>query len=200
VIDRVIGAALAVAAAAAVVWASTAPMAVNGSGGAVLRLAWGARPERIETCRELSAEALSNIPRHMRQERICEGVTAEYRLVVTDANGRALVDRVIRAGGLRQDRRLYVFEELPVPAGPAAFDVRFERITQAAGAEDDRTDDGDDHAYDEGEPHGEDRDRRVAVPTSMTLAVRATVRPREVILVTYDAQRRELAVRGPGES
>jgi hypothetical protein len=34
----------------------------------------------------------------------------------------------------------------------------------------------------------------------MTLAVRATVRPREVILVTYDAQRRELAVRGPGGS
>lgn len=206
-IDRTIGAALAVAAAAAVVWASNVPMTVNASGDAVLRLAWGARPERIETCRDLSAEELSNLPQHMRQERICEGVTAEYRLVVTGGDGGVLVDRVIRGGGLRQDRRLYVFEELPVPAGPAAFDVRFDRITQAAGAEDDERDDGDegdeddDDGDDGGEPDEEDGDRRGAVPPSLSLAVRATAAPRQVILVTYDAQRRELvAVTGPSGS
>lgn len=178
-IDRAVGAVLAAAVAAGIVWASSVPLALNATSDGVLRLAWGARPERIETCREPRPEELANLPQHMRQARICEGVTAEYRLIVTGPDGVRL-NRIVRGGGIRRDRPLYVFEELPVSPGAAVFNVAFERITHSAG-EDDRSDEG-------------------AVPPSMSLDIRATVRPREVILVTYDAQRRELAVRGPGGS
>jgi hypothetical protein len=189
VIERAIGLVLAVASAAAIVWASSAPLTVNRSENAVLRLAWGARPERIETCRELGPEELANVPQHMRQERICEGVTAEYRLLVTDEAGAVKVDRVIRGGGLRQDRRLYVFEETPIPPGPAAFDVRFERVTQAAEPQPQSHEEREDGTGDGRQGDGE---RRGTVPPSLSLALRVTVEPRQVVLVTYDPERREL--------
>ena len=189
-IDRALGVVLAAALATAIVWGSNVPLALNGSDDAVLRLAWGVRPERIETCRDLSPDELSNLPQHMRQERVCEGVTAEYRLVVDGEDG-ARVNRVVRGGGLRQDRRLYVFEELPVPAGPAAFDVRFERITHPADAEESASGEVDENDGDPRERR-EEIARRGAVPAVLSLALRVTARPREVILVTYDPQRREL--------
>ncbi|HXE80681.1 MAG TPA: hypothetical protein VNK41_08035 [Vicinamibacterales bacterium] len=200
-IERLLGAACAIAAAAAVVWGSSVPLTVNEAGGAVLRLAWAVRPERIETCRDLAPEELANVPAHMRRTRVCEGVAAEYRLVVTDAaTGDVLVDRVTRAGGFRQDRRLYVFEELPIPAGPAAFDVRFERLTQGAA---EHADEGDDEEAEDDEAR-ERRDedaRRVSVPPRLSLKVQGSVGPNEVVLVTYDAQRRDLVVlRGAEES
>jgi len=185
--NRIPGVAFAVAAAAALVWASNVPLTIDGSADAVLRLAWGVRPERIETCRELTAQELANVPQHMRQERVCEGTTAAYRLVVRDEHG-VRVDRLIRGGGLRQDRRLYVFEELPLPSGTALVDVRFERVGTSAG-DDDRS--AADEADDRHEG-GDNAERQGAIPRALSLVARVTARPREVILVTYDPELRAL--------
>ncbi len=125
--DRIAGIALAVAVMAGLVWASNAPMATNRDPEARLRLAWSARPERIEKCRQQSEEELARLPAHMRQPVACEGTTAEYRLQVR-VDGALVADRVVHGGGLRRDRRLYVFEEVLLPAAEATVDVRFDRV------------------------------------------------------------------------
>ena len=125
--DRVAGIALAVAVMAGLVWASNAPMTTNRAPDARLRLAWSARPERIEKCRQQSEEELARLPAHMRQAVACEGTTAEYRLQVR-IDGALVADRVVHGGGLRRDRRLYVFEEVVLPAAEATVDVRFDRV------------------------------------------------------------------------
>ena len=112
---------------AGLVWASNAPMTTNPSPDARLRLAWSARPERIEKCRQQSEEELARLPAHMRQAVACEGTTAEYRLQVR-IDGALVADRVVHGGGLRRDRRLYVLEEVVLPAAEAAVDVRFDRV------------------------------------------------------------------------
>jgi hypothetical protein len=82
VLNRVAAAAVGTVAMALLAWASTAPVTVHDSRDAVLRLAWSARPERVEQCRQQSEEELARLPRHMRQPVVCEGVAAQYRLTV----------------------------------------------------------------------------------------------------------------------
>jgi hypothetical protein len=183
--NRVLAFALPAVTAAGIVWASHFPLTVNGSAQAIVRLAWGVRPERIETCRELSAEELADVPQHMRQTRVCEGTTAEYRLIVRDGTGLR-VDRPIRGGGLRQDRRLYVFEELPVAPGPVTLDVRFERVTRPA--DHDEGDEAREDSRENAERHG-------AIPSTLSLVDQVNVEPGDVVLVTYDEARRALVRR-----
>jgi hypothetical protein len=179
-LPHVLGAALALAMGVGLAWASRAPMTVHPSAEAMLRLAWSARPERIERCRQQSEEELANIPTHMRQPVACEGVTAEYRLLVR-VNGTLVADRLVHGGGLRRDRRLYVFEELPIPAGEAAIDIRLDRI--------DRDDSRD----------SEKKDDRGEVPPHLAFAERLMFPPRTVVLVTYDPGQRILtAMTRPG--
>src|SRR5262245_61277988 len=125
--ERLLGVALAAATMAGVVIASHAPLTSHASADAMLRLAWSARPERIETCHRQSDEELERLPQHMRQPIECEGAAAHYRLTVR-AGGRVIADHLVRAGGLRQDRRLFVFQEIALPAGEAVVDIRFDRI------------------------------------------------------------------------
>ncbi len=69
----------------------------------------------------------------MRQALICDGITASYRLEVRRA-GVVVADQIVRGGGLRHDRPLYVFREIPMPAGDASIAVRFSRVDdQTAG-------------------------------------------------------------------
>lgn len=175
-LDRALGAALAVAAMAGLVWASSAPMTAHGSPDALLRLAWSARPERIETCRQQSDEELARLPQHMRQAVVCEGTTAAYRLEVR-YNGAVIGERVVRGGGLRQDRRLYVFEEFPLPAGEAVIAVRFERLDSGTPAV---------AAIENQQQRGE------AVPPRSSIEQRLRFSTRKVVLVTYDPERRAL--------
>ena len=184
-VDRGLGIALAAAAMAGLAWASNVPTTTRGSADAVLRLAWSARPERIERCRRQSDEELANVPQHMRQELVCEGVTAQYRLSVR-AQGSVIADQIVRGGGLRQDRRLYVFQELPLSPGETAIDVRFER--EAGDARDDQDEDDDEDE--------EKRERGGTIPRELSLAARVNLAPREVVLVTYDESRRALVVLG----
>ena len=207
-LERTLAVALPPIAAAGIVWASSVPLTLNATSGAVLRLAWAVRPERIETCRDLRPEELANVPQHMRQARVCEGTPAEYRLIVRDASGVRL-DRIVRGGGLRQDRRLYVLEELPLTPGPSLVDVRFERVTHPAsgndesrgGDEDTHDEDGDENEGDEGEEADDDRNARQqgAVPPRLALDRAVTAQPREVVLVTYDETRRALVALQSGE-
>ena len=202
-LDRMLAVILPLLAAAGMVWASSVPLTLNATSDAVLRLAWAVRPERIETCRDLSPEELANVPQHMRQARVCEGATAEYRLIVRDASGVRL-DRVVRGGGLRQDRRLYVFEELPLTTGVSHVEVRFARVAREnspdGGSPDDDEDSGnEDGDDDDGHDAEDDENAREqgAVPASLALVMSVTPRPREVVLVTYDETRRALVAVQP---
>lgn len=186
-IHRAFGFAAAVLATTGIVWGSNVRVSPHSSRHAVLRLAWRARPERIEVCTAAAAEAQANLPAHMRQEQLCEGVTASYRLEVFRGGYRAVVETV-RGGGLRHDRPLYVFRELAIEPGEVEVSIRFTRIepltpgetaggtTESAGA------------------RAPGRELLQAVPMSLALERRLHVRPGEVTLVTYDPDRRDLVL------
>ena len=186
-LSRLIAVVVTAAAMAGLVAASHAPLTPHVPGGAVLRLAWSARPERIEQCQAQSAEELARLPPHMRQAVVCEGVAAHYRLTAT-VDGRVLADRLVTAGGLRHDRRLYVLEEIPIAAGEAAVDVRFERIDsqpQTAAP-----------SPSPGPADGRER-RGDGVPARLVFTERRHIKPDTVLLVTYDSTRRELTAKAP---
>lgn len=174
-IYRVLAGVVACACIAVIVRASSVHIPAHPSSDSQLRLAWSARPERVEDCRQRSEEELARLPQHMRQPLACEGTTAEYRLQVSVA-GTLMVDRVVRGGGMRHDRRLYVLEEVPIPPGDADIQVRFDRTgatrPNAPAAA----------------PHLE------SVPAHLELEQRIRFHPREVVLVTYSSDTRNLIV------
>ena len=204
-----------VSATLALALVSAAPFRVNALPDARLRVAFSARPERIETCRTPSADELANLPAHMRQGVVCEGTTASYRLEVR-RDDSLVTNTLLRGGGLRHDRRLYALRELIVPSGRSTIDVRLVRVDTVAARPDTASRAADDHERDEhrsreGRSHddGDRRDarsrdedeyrRRIAdeVPSMLTLHEIVTLHPREVLLVTYDqASRRLRTVRG----
>lgn len=202
-LERGIAIVLAGASAAGLAWASNAPMTAHGTADAVLRLAWSARPERVEHCRQLSEEELEQVPRHMRQDVVCEGISATYRLEVRH-DGRVIAEQDVRGGGLRNDRRLYVFRDLPLPPGEALVSVRLSRIDLSGEGSDDAddNDEEDNEAGEKGRHRG--RHRTVSnhhgdsVPRHLSFERRLRFSPREVILVTFVAERRALvAVQRP---
>lgn len=211
---RAAGVAIAFGLLLAMTWASTAPLRVTTSDDAILRLSLGARPERIETCRRQSEEELEKLAPQMRQRVICEGVTARYRLSVR-RNGQLLHEQVVRGGGIRHDRRLYVSRDLHVPPGPGVVAVDLVRIDtvvprdehEEEGEEDEEEEEHErrEHREDDDELPGvvmpgrrqreaEERERRRVedVPAELHLEVDVTLEPREVLLVAYDPVSRRL--------
>ncbi len=187
-LNRGLGVALGLAAMAAIVWLSNVDVTVHGSEHGVLRLAWSARPERVENCRQQSGEELARLPAHMRQPVVCEGATAEYRLTVV-YGGLAVADELVRGGGLRQDRSLYVFQEVPLKPGDAAIEVRFDRlgpVAPPAASAESRNEMAEPGSGGRRPPRGE------TVPPHLSFQQRLRVRPREVILVAYSPERRAL--------
>lgn len=191
----------------ALAWVSIAPLEVALGDGAILRVSLGARPERIEVCQRQTDEELARLAPQMRQSVICEGTTARYRLEVR-RNGELLDSQVVRGGGLRHDRPLYVSRDLPVPAGPAVFAVRLARIDtirveqQADSSDEDDDDDADDGdgGVDRAQREVDERRRRreEAIPAELAIDLDVTLEPREVVLVSYDQRsRRLISVRGP---
>jgi hypothetical protein len=169
---------------------STAPITVHGSAHGVVRLTWSARPERVEVCREQSPEALAKLPQHMRQPVVCEGRSAEYRLTVLSGD-RVVVNRIVRGGGLRHDRRLYVLEEVALDPGEVLISVRFDRIDpEGAQVPASRA---------ENELAANDRRTGPAaetVPRQLAFEQRLVIQPRTVIVVTYSPERRALVAKG----
>lgn len=209
---RALGVLLAVAGLMAMAWASTAPLRVDTSGDAIVRVSLGARPERIETCRTQSDEELAKVAPQMRQRVVCEGTTARYRLDVW-RDRQLLLSRVVRGGGLRHDRQLYVSRDLRVPPGPASFAVRVTRIDTIASEKGDarvddardagRTREDDDVTGQAGVIPGragreaEERRRRrgEAIPAELELEVDAPLASGEVLLISYDQGTRRLVAR-----
>lgn len=192
-LNRLTGVAAAGLVTWGMVWASNVSISPHSTTHAVLRLAWRARPERIEVCTAAPADVQASLPVHMRQTQVCEGTTASYRLEVR--RGDALVSsETVRGGGLRHDRPLYVFRELPIAPGAVEISVRFTRIESVAPGQ---------PSAEETEPHAAasrtpGRELLQAVPASLALERHLDVRPGEVMLVTYDPDRRELlAVSAP---
>ena len=160
---------------APVVWASSAPLTVYPEDHGVVRLAWSLRPERLETCRQRSAEELSRLPQHMRQQTVCEGSAAEYDLTVR-RDGEVVAQQRVRGGGWRHDRRLYVLHDIEVPRGASQIDVQFERASAGAAAN--------------AGPMQPDR-----APAHLSFSERLDLDPREVVLITYSADQRRLVAR-----
>jgi hypothetical protein len=201
-IPRLAGLAVAALALGGMALASVAPMGFESSGEAFLRISLGVRPERIERCRTLSDEELAKVAPQMRQRVVCEGTTARYRFELS-RDGTPLVSRVVRGGGLRHDRPIYFAEDLRIPAGRSSVEMRMVRLDSAAardpegrtsstGVAGERIDDG--RAEREADEYR--RGRAAVVPASLVLRSTVTLRPREVLLLTFDpASRRLVAIR-----
>jgi len=172
-LPRVAGVLLALVATVGLTRASSVSLSPHGE-QAILRLAWTARPERIEDCRQQSDEELSKLPPHMRQSTSCVGTSATYRLEVR-WNDQVIAQQTIRGGGLRHDRPLYLFRNIDLPPGDGTIRVAFQRVESVT---------------------GNARRREEAVPPSLLLERHLALKSRRVVLVTYDAERRDLVVMG----
>lgn len=172
----VAGSGLAIGATVLLAALSRAPQGTGSRSGGLLRLSWSGHPERVEVCRAVSDAELQRLPRHMRQPVICDGRTADYRLGVT-VDGVTLADDPVTGGGFRRDRPIYLYREFPLAAGPHELVVRFDLADPAAGTEPDST-----------------SSRLDALPRALTLDTVITLHPRTVALVTYDPERRALAI------
>ena len=152
---------------------SRVPYTAERGTDAYVRLAWRVRGERVETCRRLSREELERIPAHMRREEVCEGHIVPYLLEVT-VDGALAARESVASKGARADRPLYVFREIPVSPGRHRLRVSFSRLGAI--------------------PAGQRE--RGSLPERLDLDTIVTLGPRHVSLVTYDEDRRLLAVKG----
>lgn len=171
-VRRGMGAAFAAAVTALIIWLSRWPYTAEADESAVIRLSWRARGERVQECRELTEAERRQLPLHMQGVEVCEGEVGPYRLQVT-LNGAPVIDDTVRASGARQDRPLYVYRELRVPAGRQRLSVGFSRL---------------------GESGAHRADGR-AVPSVMEFSESIDLAKREVALITYDAMQRALVRR-----
>jgi len=185
-------------------FASAVPVAYHPQAAARLRLSWSARPERIEVCRQLSAEEQAQREEHMRQRMECVGGFASYALVV-EVDGRAIGETVVHGAGLRHDRPLYVLRDFPVPPGEHRLRVRLTRREKtdddAAAFAEAVVPDADTGLY-AGRAQREAAERarraRAAIPPELTLDTLVRLVPRQVALVTFNAERRVLELHGGG--
>jgi hypothetical protein len=194
---RALGVVLGLAALAATVGLSHVPMAGPGGDGAVVRVGWSARPERVETCHRVSDDELARLPAHMRRRVVCEGTTARYGLEIR-RDGVVIATDTVRGGGLRHDRELYVSRDLGVPTGPSRVTVRFVRLdSSSVREEDERTDSVSAGIPDRSVREAEERRRRraEAIPPVLQLDTTVTIASRRVLLVTYDEPSRRLVAR-----
>jgi hypothetical protein len=154
--------------------ASFVPYTAERDVGAIVRLAWRARGERVQDCRRRTPDELAKLPAHMRQEEVCEGRILPYRLVV-EMDGAAAVNQLIHGAGAREDRPLYVFQDLVVSPGTHRIGVSFTR--EGAPPADSATGAG-----------------ALTTPARLTLDTVLALGPRRIVLVTYDEEREQLVV------
>ena len=177
---------------------SAAPVPYHPEESARLRLSWSARPERIEVCRKLSAEELERLAEHMRQRVSCEGVFATYTLRI-GVDGNVIGESIIRGAGLRNDRPLYLLRDYVVPPGTHRFQVtltRREKTDDDAAAYEKavvpETDTGLYAGRAQREATERSRRARAAIPASLTLDTVFSLTPRQIALITFNAERRAL--------
>lgn len=185
-------------------WLSVAPWRVPEANQALIRLAWSGRPERLEACRRLSDAELEGVPVHMRQRVVCEGRSARYRLDLL-LDGRAVLSDTLRGGGLRHDRPIHLLSDVPLSAGRYRLELVLARIDSAttpADSLEDRTAPTGPSATlgsasrDEREREERARARREALPERLRLDSVITVAAGEILLVSYDSERRRFVLLG----
>lgn len=183
------------------------PAPFRSPGGALLRLSWTARPERLEHCRVLTSEELARELEHMRQRMECEGRFASYGLRVR-IDGSPATDREVRGGGFRHDRPLHLLTDLPIPAGPHRLEIEFLRRDSATTTPRDTAGTAPVAGADTGifagrvQREGDERERgrRAAIPPRLVLDTSLAFAPGRVVLISFDPERRRLVLRtGPAQ-
>lgn len=183
-----LAAAVVVASSAALAALSSTPYTVEPGDGAIVRLAWRARGERVRECHRRSAEELVRLPQHMRQEEVCERRILPYRLQV-DLDGARVVDELVRAGGAREDRPLFVFQDLTVMPGTHRLQITFAREGAAQEEKEEK----------EGAVDATETGRRAReTPAHLWLDAPVALVPRQIVLVTYDDEGRRLLLAPTG--
>jgi hypothetical protein len=142
----------------------------------------------------------------MRQRVECEGAFATYALRV-DVDGQVLGESVIRGAGLRHDRPLYLLRDYPVPAGHHRVRVS---LTRREKTDDDSTafskvrmPEADTGLYaGRAGREAEERARRAraAIPRDLSLDTVLVFGERQVVLVTFNAERRQLELQASSAS
>lgn len=193
-----LGIALVALVCGALAMGSRAPLRVADAGAAVVRVSLGARPERIEECRAITDDELTKVLPQMRQRLVCDGTTARYRLEVW-RDSTLLLATIVRGGGLRHDRQLYVYREMAVPPGIVELRVSMARIDTVAEVPEEtrETSVGGYQVPLLGDRAGREveerrRRRQEAVPAELRHSETVRLSPRQVVLVTYDQEQRRL--------
>ena len=141
---------------------------------AELRLAWRMPVPRVVECRQPTEEELAELPVHMRRDEICEGRAVAYSLEVR-VDGELRHAARVEAAGARSDRPMNVFRELSLEPGTRSVRIVLERA--------DSLDAG-----------------STSIPDRLVLDRELDVAAREVVLVIYDVDGRELVLRRSGDS
>ncbi|MBI4421495.1 MAG: hypothetical protein HY560_11780 [Gemmatimonadetes bacterium] len=181
------GAAFALASMVAVGALSRVPFTAEPGSHALLKLAWRTRGERVQECRRRTPEELARLPVHMREDEVCEGRVLPYRLEVM-IDGAPALNLLVRGGGVREDRPIYVYRQFALSAGSHHVRINFVRQGEprAERAEAER-----------GEPHFEPERGASRGPRVLTLDTTVALGPRHVALVTYDPEAGRLIVKTP---
>jgi len=156
----------------------------------VIRLTWRVRSHRQEACRRLTPEELAALPPHMRREEVCEGRLLPYHLRVV-LDGRTILEEEVRPAGVRADRPLYVYHEIPVAPGEQRLEVEFVRedVLRAG------TRGGDQRPTGTIESEAE---RGRESPAVLRFERRLMLAAGQVTLLTYDAEGGQLVAWGYG--
>jgi hypothetical protein len=198
---RLAGVAVAALALAVVAGGSRWPWKAAPDDLALIRLDWRARGERVEECRPPTEEEMAGRPSHMQPREICEGKVSPYALRVL-VDGEVAVDDTIHGAGAHEDRPLYVARELAVRPGSHDVRIDFEKIDteeEEDHEEEDLNEEDDDERDDDEDERDEDQEQRdrpelhdAEATPSVSLAGSFHLEPRQVLVVTYDADRRSL--------
>jgi len=90
----------------------------------LLRLDWRVRGEEAGGCIRPTEAELERLPPHMRNPDACEGGLPPYRLTVR-IDGTLVLNEVVRGGGVRGDRPLTVYAEVPLAPGARRIRIDF---------------------------------------------------------------------------
>jgi hypothetical protein len=114
---------VAVALMTAIALLAQVPMGAEPT-SAALRLSLRA-PASIQECRERSAEELAALPAHRRAPTVCETVAVSYRLRVA-VDDVLLFESRVQGTGLRRERPLVVYKDLPLLPGRHRLEAALE--------------------------------------------------------------------------
>ena len=159
-----------------------------------LRLAWRLAVPRIEECRTLTPEEQAELPAHMRRDEVCEGRAVSYRLEVR-VDDALRYQATVAPEGARGDRPLQVFREFPLEPGTRQVRVVFERVEVEEAHEPDEEDEEEEAEVEEAEMEEAEEPSLSGAPRRVVFDRRLEVRDREVVLITYDPDERELVRR-----